>query len=549
MLGFFPSQAEDYSEEQASALKLVTYDEELSQWRNELHDLFEKMKVYSRDNQGKTDARELVSLRLLVRKYHDYYLPRLRGITSKQPAFMAFEDIVEVTNAQTKVTENYSRIKNLLKIRQGRLKRNGIRFDRETVKRYEINPNDQRGNELWHQFLLQLSAEVLLLDSFVMGFSPFIETKAFRSLLLRDLKDEVSENLEALWFESMEKIFKRQSLEKAIKLYDNFKSKRGELSLFETTLTNGIEKSSIYKLLLGRGESITFFDDLIRNMNFMAKRRWDTYRAIGLGALFESSKLFGNTLGVFQSRHGYLYHWSKEKEEEVAAQLKPLDVIMEKTPFRLTDKFIPGHFGHAAIWTGTEAELKKLGVWQNLPALTRNAREKYNYQGPSFHNLIRKGGRVIEALRPGVQLNTFRHFLEIDDLATLRARSCDKENVKDEDALDESGELFCLNDELRREYLLKAFSQIGKDYDFAFDVNTEQTIVCSELIYRTYLDVDFEISLTVGQHNISPDQVAHKGDEEGDLFSPILFYHEGKKVDLSGEELRDFMRNLMFPKP
>ena len=28
------------------------------------------------------------------------------------------------------------------------------------------------------------------------------------------------------------------------------------------------------------------------------------------------------------------------------------DILLEKTPFRLTDKMIPRYWGHATIWTG-----------------------------------------------------------------------------------------------------------------------------------------------------------------------------------------------------
>ncbi|MCR9203483.1 MAG: YiiX/YebB-like N1pC/P60 family cysteine hydrolase, partial [Halobacteriovoraceae bacterium] len=154
------------------------------------------------------------------------------------------------------------------------------------------------------------------------------------------------------------------------------------------------------------------------------------------------------------------------------------------------------------------------------------------------------GKRVIEALRPGVQFNTFRHFLDIDDLAAFRIRSCEEgENPKPK----ANEDINCLNDELRKEYLLKAFEQIGKDYDFAFDVNTEDKIVCSELIYRTFLDINFETTNTVGMYNISPDQVAKKGDDEGDLFTPIFFFHKGTLLEEKGEGLRSYIKNLMFP--
>ncbi len=55
-------------------------------------------------------------------------------------------------------------------------------------------------------------------------------------------------------------------------------------------------------------------------------------------------------------------------------------------------------------------------MWDDLPLIYRNAVEKFHYSGPNFQEAIRSGHMIIEALRPGVQINTLQHFLNIDDL-------------------------------------------------------------------------------------------------------------------------------------
>ena len=40
---------------------------------------------------------------------------------------------------------------------------------------------------------------------------------------------------------------------------------------------------------------------------------------------------------------------------DVSSTLRAGDILLEKTPFRLTDKLIPGYWGHAAVWIGTES--------------------------------------------------------------------------------------------------------------------------------------------------------------------------------------------------
>ena len=47
-----------------------------------------------------------------------------------------------------------------------------------------------------------------------------------------------------------------------------------------------------------------------------------------------------------------IFMMMKKSLQEVKQELRPFDILFEKTPFRLTDKFIPGHFGHVAIYIG-----------------------------------------------------------------------------------------------------------------------------------------------------------------------------------------------------
>jgi permuted papain-like amidase YaeF/Yiix C92 family enzyme len=177
-------------------------------------------------------------------------------------------------------------------------------------------------------------------------------------------------------------------------------------------------------------------------------------------------------------------------------------VALEKTPFRLTDKFIPGHYGHVGVWVGNEAQLTALGVWDD-PAVV------------PYQAMIRRGPSMVEALRPGVQLSTLEHFLNVDDLLVLRHTN--------------------LTPAQQRENVLNAFRQIGKDYDFNFDVETDRRIVCSELAYVVFKNEEWPTSRTLGRYTISPDNVAVKAVSQNP-FTPILLYYDGRKIDDRLEE-------------
>ncbi|NMG28035.1 YiiX/YebB-like N1pC/P60 family cysteine hydrolase [Aromatoleum evansii] len=222
----------------------------------------------------------------------------------------------------------------------------------------------------------------------------------------------------------------------------------------------------------------------------------DAFAGLSKDGVHVSSLLFGNAVGLVESRRGKL-DARPSVLAKVAATARAGDILLEKTPFRLTDAFIPGHWGHVAVWVGSEAELRELGVWDH--PVVRPLQEK-----------IRAGRGVVEALRSGVEMNTLAHFLNVDDLALLR---------QDE-----------LSHAQRAEIVLQALRQVGKGYDFNFDVESTNRIVCSELVYHSYLHLDWPTERRLGRVTISPDNVAVRAVGGGPL-DVALLYRDGEEVE------------------
>ena len=188
------------------------------------------------------------------------------------------------------------------------------------------------------------------------------------------------------------------------------------------------------------------------------------------------SKAFGNAAGSIKWRTGTLLNNSKAINL-AKLTLKPMDILIEKSAFVLTDKFIPGHFGHVAIYLGTKEQLQEIGMW-NHPWLAM------------YQDQIESGKVILEAVRSGVRLNSLENFMNIDELTIMRK----------EDGLQNSNEVF---DEITR-----GIDQIGKLYDFNFDISTIDKIVCSELIYIVYGNVRWQTKYRFGRPTITPDDVA-----------------------------------------
>lgn len=219
-------------------------------------------------------------------------------------------------------------------------------------------------------------------------------------------------------------------------------------------------------------------------------------RALGDNVVGGTSQGFGNVVGLVATRKGKLYG-NVMIESDIRAGLRPGDILVEKTPFRLTDKFIPGHYGHVAIWIGDEADLRALGMWDE-PLVQRHATS------------ITAGKHVVEALRDGVQLSTLAKFLDIDDLGVLRRET--------------------LTDDERRAIIRRSLGQLGKSYDFNFDVETADRIVCSELVYQVYTTLTWPTDRAVGRWTISPDQVAKCCLNAGPL-RLVDLWSDGKRID------------------
>jgi uncharacterized protein YycO len=219
---------------------------------------------------------------------------------------------------------------------------------------------------------------------------------------------------------------------------------------------------------------------------------------------FLTSQVVGNTMGMVRWRAGKLKN-DREFLSLMSEALQPGDILLEKTPFALTDKTIPGHFGHAAIYIGTTDQLRGIGAL-DLPIVQGRLEQ------------IGSGHVVLEALRGGVVLNTLEHFMNIDDVAVLRPQKLPPEALRDSIGL--------------------ALSNFGKRYDFNFDVNTTETIVCSELVYAAYPQIDFVTKQVFTSFTIAPDDIAKLA--AGNPSDPLelkLFAHDGKLAYRKGGDI------------
>ena len=418
--------------------------------------------------------------------------------------FTHIEESLWTTKPRNKIIITEKRPTKIVSARKSYRNKSGNKW--KTYKKIFINPNDRLGKVITKKLKSALASALTLYDNYMVVLGQFEKLDKVRHLIDYDNSNE------------------RYSLTKISASFNKVGNYRKIMKIIR--FHRDLEKMTAYKNNID--EELEYFD-LVINGSYsykqldksFRKKIWENkfdYAGHFLSDLFKEgvnktthdvSKAFGNSVGLIQSRTGKLYDLNEEELKNISSKLKPLDVLLEKTPFRLTDKFIPGHWGHVAVWTGTKNQLVELGLWDHV--LIKPHQESIEFHGKS----------IIEALRPGVQINSLKHFMNIDDLAVVRHKSLTYEN--------------------KVKYLTNAFKQIGKSYDFNFDVETDERIVCSELAYVTFSDLDWNLAEQVGRYTISPDNVGEKVTLDGE-FTTVLIFHDGKEVKAN---LNENFRKLM----
>jgi len=150
---------------------------------------------------------------------------------------------------------------------------------------------------------------------------------------------------------------------------------------------------------------------------------------------------------------------SVEQLADMRPNLRPGDILIERRNWYISNSLLPGFWPHAALYLGSYQELAELGVAVDDRAAPHMA---------DFQNTDELGHEfaVIEAIGEGVVFTSLEHSVgEADAVAILRPNLSDAE---------------------MREALSRALSHRGKGYDFDFDFQTTDRLVCTELIFRTY---------------------------------------------------------------
>ncbi len=232
-----------------------------------------------------------------------------------------------------------------------------------------------------------------------------------------------------------------------------------------------------------------------------------------------------------------------EDVTQMETKMLPGDIMLQRRNWHVSNVGIPGFWTHSALYTGDLATMDKYFA-SEFPYNGHDSFSAYlEANFPSVYEMykVESDGTksVIEAIEPGVVLRTLTKSADADFVVVLRPNLTKKDK------------LLALN---------KAFSNFGKPYDFNFDFDTRDALVCSELVYDAYFErlpekagLRMDTSLVNGRRIVSPFDMAKKYVEERNAseqefeFVYFLKSDEKTKVVSVGTE-KDFVASIEWSK-
>jgi 1-acyl-sn-glycerol-3-phosphate acyltransferase len=220
--------------------------------------------------------------------------------------------------------------------------------------------------------------------------------------------------------------------------------------------------------------------------------------AADLGKLFrdvqyETQSAVSTWIGDFKIRQPHMGKPLIDKQQlaKLADMLQPGDILLERRNWYLSNAFLPGYWPHGAVYVGTTEDLRRLGLDEN--EYVRKHWDEFAAKDHAGHEHV-----IIEAVSEGVIFSSLEHSIGgADSVAVLRP------NVSDEE---------------KNEAIARAFSFAGRPYDFEFDFETTDKLVCTEVVFRAYGGnagpIDFPLVRIMGRETMPAINLVEKFNEE-----------------------------------
>lgn len=233
-----------------------------------------------------------------------------------------------------------------------------------------------------------------------------------------------------------------------------------------------------------------------------------------------------------------------EQIDKLHAVMQPGDVIVARHNWYLSNVGLPGFWPHAELYLGSPEELTEYFDDDAVKShfgkpLHEHLAERFPDEWNQFDTPDNgEPRRIAEALSEGVVFSTLSHGVGCDYVGVLRPRQ------------DKVAKALAIE---------RAFTHIGKPYDFNFDFLTDETIVCTELVYKAWQPdegkpgVPLELAKVMGRTTLPANDIVRQFDEtygtDEQLFDFVYFLDGVEKGSTSvPRPVGDFRSSWKRPK-
>lgn len=244
-----------------------------------------------------------------------------------------------------------------------------------------------------------------------------------------------------------------------------------------------------------------------RGVRLFAKQGKDIVKDTGHKAWFPLQTEVAETMGDTKVRRRGDVLIEEAHVQDVVARARPGDVLVARQNWYLSNIGLPGFWPHAQMWLGSpeelaayfddDAEVRRAYGGRFVDHLAKRFPAAWTkYATPDDKGRPR---RVVESISEGVTFTTAEKALHADYSAGMRPRLSKLEIAR---------------------AVERAFSYEGRPYDFDFDFYTDQTLVCSELVYKAYepreggAGLVLPLERVVGRMTLGPNSIVRLFDRE-----------------------------------
>jgi len=263
-------------------------------------------------------------------------------------------------------------------------------------------------------------------------------------------------------------------------------SGRAYLESFKTEEPLAMYSIDAYSYLFGG------FDHTIR---LTVDNVFDVFEKNTMDKWLPVQKQIANALGEARITTRHDYFITHEQIEELLSQLEPGDIMFQRRNWYVSNAGMPGFWTHAALYLGTMDEMDE---YFSETAMDEFGVAFADYVETNYPTVYQSRGQTIEGKAEGVVMLSMDVSAKADYLAFIRPKTSKRDKML---------------------AVLYAFDNHMKPYDFNFDFSTDDTFVCSEVVYKAYAPsadkqgLQYELSQVAGRWMLAPNDMVKNFDE------------------------------------